>query len=148
LFDRIGAPDIVFEVDPSGTIVSSSYLYATARDYARFGLLYLNDGVINGERILPEGWVKYTTTPVSDSRGQNGVAHDSKGQYGAFFWLNSLKEFPSVPKDMFWAHGHDGQNFFIIPSKDMVVVVLGYSPTSHMLDFERLLGDILKTTRN
>jgi CubicO group peptidase (beta-lactamase class C family) len=148
LFNRIGAPDIMFEVDPSGTFVGSSYLYATARDYARFGLLYLNDGMFNGERILPEGWVKYTTTPVADSRGQNGVAPDSKGQYGAFFWLNSLKVFPSVPKDMFWAHGHDGQNLFIIPSKEMVVVVLGYSPTSRKLDFEKLLDDILKTIRN
>ena len=138
LFNRIGAPDIVFEVDPSGTFIGSAYLYATARDYARFGLLYLNDGVFNGERILPEGWVKYTTTPVSDS----------KGEYGAFFWLNLSNEYPSAPKDMFSAEGHDGQQIFIIPSKEMVVVVLGCSPRSNSMDFDRLLADILKTINN
>jgi CubicO group peptidase (beta-lactamase class C family) len=135
LFNKIGAPDIIFEVDPSGTLVGSSYLYATARDYARFGLMYLNDGLFNGERILPEGWVKYTTTPASDS----------KDQYGAFFWLNLAKDNPSAPQDMFSAEGHDGQQIFIIPSKDLVVVVLGYSPRSHRLDFDKLLADILKT---
>jgi Beta-lactamase class C and other penicillin binding proteins len=138
LFNRIGAPDIVFEVDPSGTMVGSSYLYATARDYARFGLLYLNDGVFNGERILPEGWVKYTTTPAADS----------KDKYGAFFWLNLAGENPSAPKDMFSAEGHDGQQIFIIPSKEMVIVVLGYSPGSHRMDFDTLLTDILKTVNN
>jgi CubicO group peptidase (beta-lactamase class C family) len=135
LFNRIGAPDVVFEVDPSGTFIGSAYLYATARDFARFGLLYLNDGIFNGERILPEGWVKYTTTPASDS----------KGQYGAFFWLNFSKNVPSAPQDMFSAEGHDGQQIFIIPSKDMVVVVLGCSPRSNSMDFDKLLADILKT---
>ena len=138
LFNRIGEPDVVFEVDPSGTFVGSAYLYATARDYARFGLLYLNDGVFNGERILPEGWVKYTTTPASDS----------KGEYGAFFWLNLSKAVPSAPQDMFSAEGHDGQQIFIIPSKEMVVVVLGCSPRSNSMDFDRLLADILKTINN
>lgn len=135
LFNKIGAPDIIFEVDPSGTMVGSSYLYATARDYARFGLLFLKDGLFNGERILPENWVKYTTTPASES----------KSQYGAFFWLNLSKDNPAAPTDMFSAEGHDGQQIFIIPSKDMVVVVLGYSPRSHRLDFDKLLADILKT---
>ena len=138
LFNKIGAPDIMFEVDPSGTLVGSSYVYATARDYARFGLMYLNDGLFNGQRILPEGWVTYTITPASDS----------KGQYGAFFWLNLTKDNSSAPKDMFSAEGHDGQEIFIIPSKEIVVVVLGYSPRSHRLDFDRLLTDILKTINN
>ncbi len=139
LFNKIGAPDIIFEVDPSGTFVGSSYLYATARDYARFGLLYLNDGVFNGERILPEGWVKYTQTPASSS----------KGEYGSFFWLNRSKDFPSAPEDMFSCEGHDGQHICIIPSKQMVVVVLGYSPTSKGgMEFDKLLSDILKTLSN
>ncbi len=76
-FEKIGITDAVFETDPSGDFVGSSYLYATARDYVRFALLYLNDGVFNGERILPVGWVDYTRTPASDS----------KGTYGALFWL-------------------------------------------------------------
>ena len=136
LFNRTGMPDAVFEVDASGTRVGSSYLYATARDYARFGLLYQNDGVFCGERILPEGWVKYTTTPASASNGR----------YGSFFWLNKSRTLPSAPEDMYSCQGHDGQMIFIMPSQQLIVVVLGYSPSSGGgMDFNRLLGDILKT---
>jgi CubicO group peptidase (beta-lactamase class C family) len=148
LFNKIGAPDIIFEVDPSGTMVGSSYLYATARDFARFGQLYLNDGVFNGERILPEGWVKYSTTPVT---GIKIYAPDDDGNedYGALFWLNSTKKYPSAPVDMYSSEGHDGQMIFIIPSKEMVVVVLGFShKPDHEMDLNRLLGDILKTINN
>jgi CubicO group peptidase (beta-lactamase class C family) len=135
LFNKIGMPDGVFEVDPSGTIVGSSYLYATARDYARFALLYMNDGVFNGNRILPEGWVKYSTTE----------APDSKGQYGAFFWLNRSKKIPSAPEDMFSCNGHNGQFIFMIPSKELAVVILGYSPSPNGIDLDRLLKDVLST---
>ncbi len=134
-FNKIGIPDAVFEVDPSGTMVGSSYLYATARDYARFGLLFLNDGVFNGQRILPEGWVKYTTTPASAS----GNA------YGAFFWLNRDKKFPSAPENMYMCEGHDGQQIFILPNQQLVIVVLGYSPQPVGMDCDRLLKDILST---
>ncbi len=136
LFYKTGMPDVLFEVDPTGTRVGSSYLYATARDYARFALLYQNDGVFNGERILPEGWVKYSTSEASASNGE----------YGAFFWLNKSGEIPSAPKDMYMCIGHDGQRIFIMPSQELIVVVLGYSPTSKGgMDFNRLLGDIIKT---
>ena len=136
LFNKIGMPDAVFEVDPSGTRIGSSYLYATARDYARFGLLFENDGVFNGVRILPEGWVKYSTTPASES----------KGIYGSFFWLNRSKKLPSVPEDMFACDGHDGQHIYILPTQELVVVILGYSPTSKGgMDTDRLLRDILST---
>jgi CubicO group peptidase (beta-lactamase class C family) len=138
LFNKIGMPDAVFEVDASGTIVGSSYLYATARDYARFALLYQNDGIFNGERILPEGWVKYTTTEASASNGE----------YGSFFWLNRSKKLPSAPEEMFSCQGHDGQRIFIMPAQQLIVVVLGYSPTSGGgMDFDRLLKDILNTVK-
>ncbi len=134
LFDKIGAYDAVFEVDASGTQVGSSYVYATARDYARFGLLFLNDGVFAGERILPEGWVKYTTTPASDS----------EGGYGSLFWLNKGGRMKTIPEDMYSCNGHDGQQIYIIPSKELVVVVLGYSPKpDRVMNFEQLLGDII-----
>ncbi|MGE5419253.1 MAG: serine hydrolase domain-containing protein [Chloroflexota bacterium] len=133
LFNKIGMPDAVLEVDPSGSWVGSSYLYATARDYARFALLYLNDGVFNGERILPEGWVKYSTTEVPAS----------KGRYGAFFWLNRGKTIKTVPEDAFSCNGHDGQYIFMIPSKELAVVILGYSPGG--IDLDKLFGDILGT---
>lgn len=138
LFDKVGMRSALFEVDASGTQVGSSYLYATARDYARFGLLYLQDGMFNGQRILPEGWVKYTTTAASDS----------KGDYGALFWLNQAKYYPSAPPDMFSCSGHEGQHIFIIPSKEMVVVVLGYSPKpDRVMDFNALLSDLLKAIK-
>jgi CubicO group peptidase (beta-lactamase class C family) len=134
LFNKIGMPDAVFEVDASGTQVGSSYIYATVRDYARYGMLNLQDGVFNGERILPEGWVKYSTTP----------ALDSKGEYGSLFWLNKSKKFPSAPEDMYSCNGHDGQRIFIIPSKELVIVILGYSPKpDRVMNFDGLLGDIL-----
>ena len=136
-FNKTGMPDAIFEVDPAGTMVGSSYLYATARDYARFGLLFENDGVFNGERILQEGWVKYTTTAASES----------KGVYGSFFWLNKGKEYPSAPEDMFWCDGHDGQFIFILPGKELIVVVLGYSPKFNRMDFDSLLKDILGTLK-
>ncbi|HEX2967786.1 MAG TPA: serine hydrolase [Bacteroidales bacterium] len=135
LFNKIGMPDAVFEVDPSGTWVGSSYLYATARDYARFALLFMNDGVFNRNRILPEGWVDY-------SRDE---APGSDGRYGAFFWLNKSKRIKTAPEDMFSCNGHDGQYIFMIPSKELAVVLLGYSPDG--IDLDRLLGDILETIR-
>jgi len=137
LFNKIGIPDVIFEVDPSGTRVGSSYLYATARDYARFALLYLNDGIFNGERIFPEGWVQFTT---------NVVAPGSNGSYGSLFWLNKGRKYPSGPQDMYMCEGHDGQEIFIMPSQELIVVVLGYSPRSKGgMDFDRLLKDILST---
>jgi CubicO group peptidase (beta-lactamase class C family) len=138
LFNKIGMPDAVFEVDPSGTRVGSSYLYATARDYARFGLLFENDGVFNGVRILPDGWVKYSTS----------VASASSGLYGSFFWLNRSRSLPSAPEDMFACDGHDGQHIYILPTQELVVVVLGYSPKSKGgMDTDRLLKDILSTLK-
>lgn len=136
LFNKIGMSDAVFEVDPTGTRVGSSYLYATARDYARFAILYENDGVFNGERILPEGWVRYSTS----------VAKASNGAYGSFFWLNEAKDLPSAPEDMYMCVGHDGQRIYIVPSQELIVVILGYSSTSMGgMDFDRLLKDILGT---
>lgn len=134
LFNKIGMPDALIEVDPSGTQVGSSYVFATARDYARYGLFNLQDGVFIGERILPEGWVKYSTTP----------ANNSKGEYGAFFWLNKSNYYPSAPEDMFSCNGYDGQRIFMIPSKELVVVILGFShKPDHVMDLDALLGDII-----
>ena len=138
LFEPLGIRNACFEPDMSGTPVSSS-LYATARDYARFGQLYLDDGLVGPTRILPEGWVSYTATPASDSQGG----------YGAFFWLNQNKKCPDAPEDMFSCQGHDGQEIYIIPSRDLVVVVLGYSPKpDHVIDFNALLRDIIAQTGN
>lgn len=133
-FAPIGIRNAVFEQDASGTPVGSSYLYLKAMEFARFGQLYLDDGCVEGQRVLPEGWVDYTRTPASDS----------KGNYGAFFWLNQGGRCPDVPSDMFSCNGHNGQQIYIVPSKDLVVVVLGYSPKpDKVIDFNGLLRDII-----
>lgn len=134
LFHKTGITGAVFESDESGTLVGSSYLYMTARDYARFALLYLQDGMFDGKQILPEGWVDYSISPASGS----------DDEYGSFFWLNRGGKIGSAPADMYMCQGHDGQRIFIIPSLDLITVVLGYSPDDSM-DFERLLSDIIDT---
>ena len=136
LFKALHISGAHFEPDMSGTPVGSSYLYVTARDFARFGELFLEDGCVDGERILPEGWVDYTVTPASAS----------EGRYGAFFWLNLGHSLPDVPEDTFSCNGHDGQQIYIIPSKELVVVILGYSPKpDRVIDFNTLLKDIINT---
>jgi CubicO group peptidase (beta-lactamase class C family) len=117
IFNKIGISSMIVETDASGNFVGSSYGYASARDWARFGLLYYTDGIWKGDTILPKGWVSYTRTPV--------VA--SKGKYGAMFWLNQSKKLADVPEDMFSCEGHRGQRIFIIPSRHLVVVRLGFS---------------------
>ncbi|MBO4605894.1 MAG: serine hydrolase [Bacteroidales bacterium] len=134
LFHPLGIIGAHFEPDINGTPVGSSYLYVTARDYAAFGQMFLDDGVVRGERILPEGWVDYTMAPASAS----------EGQYGSMFWLNRCKVCPDVPEDMYSCNGHDGQQIYIIPSKGLVVVILGYSPKpDRVIEFNRLLKDII-----
>jgi len=117
IFNKIGITSMVIEADAAGNFVGSSYSNATARDWARFGLLYYNDGVWKGDTILPKGWVSYTTTPATAS----------KGDYGAQFWLNKSKTIPDAPEDMFFCDGHRDQRVFIIPSRKLVVVRLGFS---------------------
>jgi CubicO group peptidase (beta-lactamase class C family) len=122
LFQPLGMSTSIIEQDASGTFVGSSYMYATAREWARFGQLYLQDGIWEGRRILPEGWVKYTTTPAP-------AAPDEK--YGAHFWLKIPQEFRSddheklVPEDAFHCIGYEGQFVSIIPSRELVIVRLG-----------------------
>ncbi len=121
IFEPVGVATITMEPDATGSIIGSSFVYATARDWARLGQLYLQDGVWNGERLLPEGWKDYVKTP----------AGASDRQYGAQFWLNQDGEngrerfFSGVPEEMFFFAGHEGQYVFIIPDKKMVVVRTG-----------------------
>jgi hypothetical protein len=141
LFDAIGMTSAVMEADPSGTFVGSSYTFATPRDWARFGLLFLQDGVWNGKRILPEGWVTYTTTPA---------AKTPKGEYGAMFWLNAgatsdpvTRRWPSAPADAFSAEGFQKQQVIIIPSRKLVLVRFGATPTPQAWNTEAFIADVL-----
>lgn len=141
LFDPLGMRSAVIEPDSSGTFVGSSFMYATGRDWARFGLLYLQDGTWEGERLLPEGWVSYVSTPTPPS----------KGLYGAQFWLNRGTEhgeaarWEGVPVDAFDASGFEGQNVLVVPSRDAVIVRLGLSPGRKGWDFGAFAASILDT---
>jgi CubicO group peptidase (beta-lactamase class C family) len=137
LFYKLGMYSAVLEPDPSGTFVGSSYMYANARDWARLGLLFLNDGVINKERILPKDWVAKSIMPASsDKRG-----------YGYQIWLNtgsdsSVRHYPSAPTDMFYADGFESQLIFVIPSKKLVIVRLGLTQHNNF-NADQFLHDVL-----
>jgi CubicO group peptidase (beta-lactamase class C family) len=141
IFNKIGAYSMVIEPDASGTFIGSSFSYATARDWARFGLLYLNDGVWNNERILPEGWVKYSTTPADAA---------PQGEYGAQIWLNAGnknnpndKRYPNVPNDLYLMDGFEGQCVIVVPSRNAVIVRLGLSQKREF-DVNAFVRDVLK----
>lgn len=135
LFDRIGVRSVVLETDAWGNFVLSGYDYVSARDWVRFGLLYLNDGVWQGERILPEGWTKFVATPAPA---------DKKENYGGMFWLNRSSKMDQVPKDAYWSAGFMGQVTMVIPSRDLVVVRMGPSPAGVYPYLNEAVGRILK----
>ncbi len=144
LFKKTGMNSAVLEPDAGGTFVGSSYSFATARDWAKFGQLYLNDGIWNGERILPEGWVQFTTTPATTH---------PEGMYGALWWLNAgapgnpaKRAYPGVPTDCFWADGYEGQNIWVIPSKKLVIVRLALEH-GNLLDCNKFLRDIVRAVK-
>ena len=133
LFNVLGMKSAVLEPDASGIYVGSSYMFATARDWAKFGQLYINDGIWAGERILPQGWIKYssTVTPLSD------------GEYAAHFWTYPRKS--GLPDDTILMDGFEGQLVLIIPSKKLVIVRLGCTPKSENFDgirFFKQIGDL------
>ena len=140
LFDKIGMYSAVLEPDSSGTFVGSSFANATPRDWARFGQLYLQDGVWEGERILPEGWVTYTTTPTPGAL---------KGEYGAYFYLNAGnpdnpedRRWPGSPRDEYEASGFQAQKVIIIPSKDLVLVRFGATSDRSAWDNDEFIQNV------
>jgi CubicO group peptidase (beta-lactamase class C family) len=145
LFEPIGMATAVLEPDRAGTFVGSSYMFASARDWARFGLLYLNDGVWEGRRILPEGWVDYVTSPTPAA---------PQGEYGAGFWVNrgdpadpKRRLWPSLPRDAFAAQGFQGQYAFVVPSHRLVVVRLGVTRGGVQSGAEQLAADVIAALR-
>lgn len=119
LFDKVGVRTMVMETDPFGNFLTQGYELASGRDWARLGNLYLQDGVWNGERILPEGFAKFvgTLAPAWEA--------DRRPVYGAFFWINGEGTFP-VPKEAYYMSGAGGQTTLIVPSHDLVVVRIGH----------------------
>lgn len=143
LFNKLGMQKAHYQMDGGGTYVGGAFLYATARDWARFGLMYLNDGIVNGERILPKGWVDFSTTPTEASQKARA--------YAAQFWLNrpsAQPMMPNIPEDAYAARGHYGQSTFIIPSRQLVVVRMGQTYDPDAWDMEQFLVDVLAALRD
>jgi len=119
LFDHLGIRTMVIEPDAYGNFLTQGYVLACARDWARLGMLYLQDGVWNGERLLPEGYVKFVSTVAP------AWELDKQPEYGGFFWINGIGRLP-IPKDAYFMGGAGNQFTIIIPSHDLVVVRLGH----------------------
>ena len=141
LFGPLGMHSAVLEADERGTYVGSSYLYATARDWARFGQFLLQDGVWKGQRLLPEGFVGAMRTPTTASEGVYSQVQawlagpgGSNAQFG-------------LPPDTFWMSGHDGQTVAIVPSANLVVVRMGLTPAWADYRPQILLKRILDATK-
>ncbi|MDQ6679764.1 MAG: beta-lactamase family protein [Pseudomonadota bacterium] len=117
LFDRLGMQGFVLETDRWGHFIISGFDYGTARDWARLGLLYLHDGVWDGQRLLPESWVKFATAPAPGWKNK---------EYGAQIWLNSMDEL-ALPPDAFYFAGGGGQYVCVVPSLELVFVRLGHT---------------------
>lgn len=123
LFDKLGMRHVTLEFDAAGTPIGASHMWAPARDWARFGLLFLHDGVVGGQRILPSGWADYSAAPTGGSEVYG---------YGAGFWTNRgdgsgarYRITGGMPADAFMARGSNGQYVVIVPSADLVIVRLG-----------------------
>jgi CubicO group peptidase (beta-lactamase class C family) len=146
LFAPLGMRHVTMEFDATGTPVGSTYILAPARDWARFGMLYLDDGVVGGQRILPEGWVTYSSTPTLES------------DYGAGFWVNRGNNRHAVgrrrggmPADAFYASGILGQRVVIIPSQRLVITRFGAAQDWDDFDIEgllRLVREVIAATHN
>jgi CubicO group peptidase (beta-lactamase class C family) len=144
LFDKLGMQHATLEFDAAGTPIGSSHLWAPARDFARLGLLYLNDGVVGGERILPPGWIEYS---ARQTLGAEYVG------YGAGFWTNRGSGYGAgyriaagMSADAFMARGSYGQYVVIVPSQQLVVVRLGpaWTERDDMAVVARLTRDVIE----
>jgi CubicO group peptidase (beta-lactamase class C family) len=140
LFNPLGMRNVTLQFDASGTVQGSSSMLASARDWARFGLLYLNDGMIGGRRILHEDWVDFSAAAALDS------------DYGAGFWTNRSEHERAkarvrlgIPRDAYFASGDQGQRIVILPSQHLVIVRLGNSvdPTSDIRGLGRLVKEVI-----
>lgn len=139
LFGPLGLKSAVMEMDASGTYVGSSFMYATAREWARIGLLYLQNGKWEGQQILPSDWVQFTATPSPSNTDKN---------YGAHFWLKLPESYKRdeqerLPQDTFHAVGHEGQFITIVPSHEVVIVRLGKTRYAKAWEHDVFVSSIL-----
>jgi CubicO group peptidase (beta-lactamase class C family) len=146
LFGPLGIRRATLEIDATGTPIAGAFGFATPREWARFGLLFLQDGVVGGTRILPDGWVRYSTTPTP-----NAFAG-----YGAGWWINGdesqgarFRREHGMPRDAFMAVGIYGQTVVVVPSERLVVARFGttYDLRLAMIDICRLTADAIASLR-
>ena len=144
LFYPLGMYSAVMEPDASGTYAGSSYMYATARDWARFGLLYMNRGLYNNKRILTQDWIQESITPAISAE---------KGDYGFQIWLNAgephspaNRTYPHAPTDVYYLDGFEGQRVFVVPSKRLVVVRLGLTQYKNF-DYDAFIASIIASVK-
>lgn len=146
LLQPLGMHHTQLEPDATGTLVGSSFGYASARDWARFGQLFLQDGWWNDKRLLPEGWVTYSTTPTPTA---------PKGNYGAHWWINqgpaenpAARPWPKLPQSAYRASGFEGQTVMILPEQALVVVRLGLTVYPANFDFETFVANVIDVLEN
>jgi len=137
LLHPLGMYHTRMEVDHLGNFVGSSQTYTTARDLTRFGMLLANDGVWNGKRLLPEGWVKFSSTPAPTRAPKAG-----EWGYGAQFWL--LDQMPGVPPGTFTTAGNKGQFVTIVPGHDLIVVRTGVDPMGKRWAPDQLVAAVVE----
>lgn len=142
LFAPLGLSSAVIEPDAVGTPVCSSYMWATPRDWAAVGQFALVDGVVDGERLLPEGWMAASTTAADVETTEEDEP------YAAGWWVNQAADGSlfdeTLPEDTYFAQGHDGQWIAVVPSADLVVVRLGFTPDTELDDRVRpLVADLV-----
>jgi CubicO group peptidase (beta-lactamase class C family) len=138
IFKPLGMTSATVETDEDGTLVGSSYMYATARDWARYGQFLLQDGLWRGQELLPRGYVAMMASPVAASRGQYGHG---------LVWLGTSDSAFGIPADTFWMEGHDGQSTAIIPSRQVVIVRLGLTPGDDHYQPQPLVKAILDAAK-
>lgn len=131
LFDPIGMSSATARFDKSGTFVGSSYVYATARDFARFGLLYLRGGTVDGREVLPAWWIDHARTPTPLATGAGEY------DYGAHWWLTD----PAA--GVFHASGYEGQRIVVAPDRDLVIVRLGRTPADLAPNLNAFVAEVL-----
>ena len=147
LFDKLGMRHVTLEFDAAGTPIGASHMWAPARDWARFGLLFLHDGAVGGQRILPQGWADYSASPTAGAETYG---------YGAGFWTNRgegagarYRILGGMPADAFMARGSQGQYVVIVPSEDLVIVRFGpaWTPRDDMAAVNRLTREVIEALK-
>jgi len=143
LFHQLGMNSTRAETDWEGNFILSSQVWTTSRDLARLGILYLQDGMWEGERILPEGWANYVATPAPSQPALTRRNGSAIAGYGAQFWLFN-ERFPNIPNDTYAALGNRGQFLVIVPSRNLVIVRRGYDPAGgEGFKIDKFIEDVL-----